>query len=83
MAAGLPDDDLTARREPIPAHIPHSHNMLFKIDYSNRTPSGDVIGRGFFIEADCLQQAQRFAQERCRADEHVESVRRFSRGEVA
>lgn len=57
--------------------------MLFKVDYRDRTPSGDVIGRGLFIEADCLEDAQRLAQKRCRADEEVESVRRFARGEVA
>ncbi len=57
--------------------------MLFKVDYRDRTPSGDVIGRGLFIEADSLEQAFRLAQERCRADEEIESVRRFARGEAA
>lgn len=57
--------------------------MLFKVDYCDLNPTGDVIGRGLFIEADCLEQASRLAQERCRADEEVESVRRFARGEVA
>jgi hypothetical protein len=57
--------------------------MLFKVDYINLNPSEDVIGRGIYIEADCLEQAQRIAQEKCRADEKLESVRRFARGEVA
>ena len=57
--------------------------MLFKVDYRDLNPTGDVIGRGLFIEADSLEQASRLAQERCRADEELESVRRFARGEVA
>ena len=57
--------------------------MLFKADYRDRTPSGDVIGRGNYIEAASLEQAQRLAQEQCRVDEELESVRRFARGEVA
>jgi hypothetical protein len=57
--------------------------MLFKADYINLNPSEDVIGRGLYIEADGLEQAQRIAQKKCRADEKLESVRRFARGEVA
>lgn len=57
--------------------------MLFKVDYRDLTPIGDVIGRGLFVEADSLEQASRLAQERCRADEEIESVRRFARGEAA
>jgi hypothetical protein len=59
--------------------------MLFRVEYSDtkRIASGDVIGRGLYIEADSLEQAFRLAQERCRADEDIESVRRFARGEAA
>ena len=57
--------------------------MLFRVEYADLTPSGDVIGRGNYIEASSLEQAQQLAQEQCRADEAVESVRRFARGEEA
>jgi hypothetical protein len=57
--------------------------MLFKVDYRDRTPSGDVIGRGLFIEADCLEDAEARACLLARGDEDIESVRRFARGEVA
>lgn len=57
--------------------------MLFQVYYRDRDPSGGLIGRGLYIEADNLKQAQFLAQMRCRADETIESVRRFARGEVA
>lgn len=57
--------------------------MLFRAYYRDHDPSGGLIGRGIYIEADSLEQAQGLAQERCRADEEIESVRRFARGEVA
>ncbi len=56
--------------------------MLFKADYRDRQPSGEVIGRGLLIEADSLEQALRLAHGRCRADEEIDSVRRYTRGEV-
>ena len=77
LRAGLLDDSLRQ-----PAHIA-SHTMLFKVDYINLNPSELVIGRGLYIEADSLEQAQRLAQEKCRCDERIECVRRFARGEVA
>jgi hypothetical protein len=55
--------------------------MLFKVSYRYRSPSGDVIGRGNYIEADCLEDAETLACLQARGDEDVESVRRFARGE--
>lgn len=57
--------------------------MLFKVYYRDHDPSGGLIGRGIYIEADSLEQAQGLAQKRCRADEEIESVRRFACLEVA
>jgi hypothetical protein len=57
--------------------------MLFKVDYRDRQPSGEVIGRGNYIEADCLEDAEALAWSQRRLGEEVKSVRRFVRGEVA
>lgn len=55
----------------------------FKINYRDRNPQGNVIGRGLFIDADCLEDAEARACLLARGDEDIESVRRFARGEVA
>lgn len=77
LRAGLLDDSLRQ-----PAHIASS-TMLFKVDYRDRQPSGEVIGRGNYIEADCLEDAEALAWSQRRLGEEVKSVRRFVRGEVA
>jgi hypothetical protein len=57
--------------------------MLFRVEYRDLIPSGDVIGRGLIIEASSQELAQRLAQGMCRANEELGSVRRFARAEVA
>jgi hypothetical protein len=57
--------------------------MLFRVEYSDRAPSGDVIGRGNYIEADCLEDAEALAWSQRRLGEELKSVRRFVRGEVS
>lgn len=56
---------------------------LFKVCYRDTAPSGDVIGRGIFIEADCLEDAEARACLMARGDEDLESVRQFWPREVA
>lgn len=57
--------------------------MLFKVSYRDRFPSGDVIGRGTYIEANCLEEAETLARLQTRGGEELESVRRFALGGVA
>lgn len=52
---------------------------LFKVLYRDIAPTGDVIGRGLFIEADCLEDAEARACLMARGDEAIESVRQFAR----
>lgn len=52
---------------------------LFKVSYRDITPSGDVIGRGTYVEADCMEDAEARACLLARGDEEIESVRLFSR----
>lgn len=52
---------------------------LFKVSYRDITPTGDVIGRGIYIKADCLEDAVARACLLARGDEEIESVRLFSR----
>jgi hypothetical protein len=56
---------------------------LFKIHYRDIAPSGDVIGRGLLIDADCLEDAEARACFLARGDEDIESVRQFWPREVA
>lgn len=50
---------------------------LFKINYRDTAPSGDVIGRGILIDADCLEDAEARACLMARGDEELESVQLF------
>lgn len=52
---------------------------LFKVSYRDIEPTGNVIGRGTYIEADCLEDAEARACLMARGDEEIESVRQFSR----
>lgn len=56
---------------------------LFKVNYRDTVPSGDVIGRGLLIDADCLEDAEARACLMARGDEEIDSVRLFWPREVA
>jgi hypothetical protein len=68
---------------PETATHPDRSMTRFKINYRDIAPSGDVIGRGIIIDADCLEDAEARACLLARGDEDIESVRRFTWGEVA
>lgn len=53
---------------------------LFKVNYRDIAPSGDVIGRGDHIEANTIGEAQAIAARMTRASEVLESVREVRRG---
>lgn len=61
------------------AHYPVDPMTLFKVLYRDIAPTGDLIGRGLFIEADCLEDAEARACLMARGDEAIESVRPFAR----
>jgi hypothetical protein len=49
--------------------------MLFKVSYRDLCPSGDVIGRGTYVDAPSLAAAETIARQQTRSGETLDSVR--------
>lgn len=51
--------------------------QTYKVLYRNTIQSGDIIGRGMYIQATSIIQAEKIATDKCKVTETIEQIKLF------